>query len=144
MAAANSLLDALWVPGKIVIHYERTELQVYALSGGFGRNQNRGTVTELLNQCRLHVGGTGTGHRVCSAMPFHPSFVGACGSLVCIGPVDENDLVAVAVCGEKLKEIPLRAPRFREDNGFARGTQSHCLFKCDLKSFHQCIALCIH
>ena len=64
VAAADALLDALRVPGQIVVHHEVAELEVDALGGGFGGDQNRGLVAEVLDQRRTHVGGGRTGDAV--------------------------------------------------------------------------------
>ena len=56
VAAADALLDALGVPGQVVVDHQIAELQVDALGGGLGGNQNGGVVAEVFHQGGAHVG----------------------------------------------------------------------------------------
>src|SRR3989344_3151705 len=56
VAASNALFNTLGIPRQIVVDYQVAELQVDALGGGFGRDQNRRLVTEILHQRGAHVG----------------------------------------------------------------------------------------
>ena len=54
VAAADALLDALGVPGQIVIDDGLAKLQVQALRARFGADQNFGTRSELMHQRQPH------------------------------------------------------------------------------------------
>lgn len=60
MTAANPLFDALGVPGEVVIHYQRAELQVDALGTGFRRDHDPSLLTEVIDERRAHVSRSGT------------------------------------------------------------------------------------
>ena len=50
MAAANALLDALWVPGHIIVHHQRAELEVDALGCRLGGNHPLGAIVYCLKE----------------------------------------------------------------------------------------------
>ena len=50
VAAADALLDALRVPGQVVVHHQVAELEVQPLGAGLGREEDLRAVAELLHQ----------------------------------------------------------------------------------------------
>ena len=56
VAAANALLDALRIPGKVVIYNQRAELEVDAFGARFGRNHNAAFFSEIIHQRGTHIG----------------------------------------------------------------------------------------
>ncbi len=56
VAAADTLLDPLGVPGQVVVDDQVAELEVDALSGRLGGNEDRRIVAEVFDQRGPHVG----------------------------------------------------------------------------------------
>src|SRR5689334_4835278 len=52
VTTADTLLNALRIPWKIVVHDEITKLQIDAFRRRLGRNQNCGLVSEMIDQRR--------------------------------------------------------------------------------------------
>lgn len=50
MAAADALLDPLWIPGQVVVNDQGTELEVDAFRCRFGCDKDIGMFAELINQ----------------------------------------------------------------------------------------------
>ena len=82
MTAADALLDALRVPGQIVVDYEGTELQVNAFRSGFGGNHDAALFAEVIHQSRAHVGSLGTGQPISALVLFQPGGVDLFGTLI--------------------------------------------------------------
>ena len=61
VATAYALLDALRVPGQIVVDDQRTELQVHPFGGGFGSQEDGGGIAEVLHQGGAEVDRPRTG-----------------------------------------------------------------------------------
>ena len=57
MAAADALLDALRVPGQVVIHHQRAELEVDALRAGLRGDHDAALFAEIIHEGGAHVGG---------------------------------------------------------------------------------------
>ena len=79
MAAANALLNPLRIPGQVVVDHKRTELEVNALRAGLGGNHDFPCVTEVINQCRAHIGSLGAGDPVGACVPFDPFRIDSSG-----------------------------------------------------------------
>ena len=56
MAAADALLDALRIPGQVVVHHQRAELEVDAFGAGLGGDHDAALLAEVVDQGRAHVG----------------------------------------------------------------------------------------
>ena len=54
VAAPDTLLDALRIPRKIVVHERIAELQVQSLGAGFGGDEHPRTGRELVNEGETH------------------------------------------------------------------------------------------
>ncbi len=50
MAAADPLLDALGIPGQVVIHHQRAELEVDPLRRRLGRDHDLAFVPEVVDE----------------------------------------------------------------------------------------------
>ena len=61
MAAADALLDALGVPGQVVVDDQRAELEVDAFRGGLGGDQDRRMIAKMLDEGGADVDGARTG-----------------------------------------------------------------------------------
>ena len=68
MASADALLDTLRIPWQIVVHDEVAELQVDALRCRFGRDQDGGLVSEVIDQRCAQVCRWGAGDAVCAGV----------------------------------------------------------------------------
>ena len=72
VASADALLDALRIPRHIVVHDQIAELEIDALSRGFGGNHDAGFVAEVLDQGGAFVGGGRAGDAVGAGVLLHP------------------------------------------------------------------------
>src|SRR6266700_8240741 len=72
MATADALLDALWIPGQIIINHEATELEIDPFCARFGGNHDGGTLPEFLNQCSAYVHTFRAGKHVLFGMALQP------------------------------------------------------------------------
>jgi hypothetical protein len=97
MAAADALLDALRVPGQIVIDDKGAELEVDAFGGGFSRKQDVGVLPELLDQGGADVHSLGAGELIGAGMVNNEAVVGLLGAGVSVGAIEGDDLPAIAV-----------------------------------------------
>jgi hypothetical protein len=52
MTPPNSLLDALRIPRKIVVHDKIAELQIDTFRSGLRGDQDRCFIAEMIDQCR--------------------------------------------------------------------------------------------
>ena len=73
MATADALLDALRVPGQVVIHHQGAELEIDALRARLGGDHDAALLAEIVHQCRAHIGGARAGHPVRAFMARQPS-----------------------------------------------------------------------
>ncbi len=68
MAAADALLDALRVPGEVVVHHQRAELEIDAFRAGLGGDHDLPLLAEVIYQGRPHVGRLRPGNAVGAGM----------------------------------------------------------------------------
>ena len=61
------------IPGKVVVHDERAELQVDAFRRRFRGDHHRGVVTEMFDQGGAAVNGTRAGHTSRACVGFDPT-----------------------------------------------------------------------
>ena len=73
VAAADALLDALGIPGQVVVDHQIAELQVDALGRRFGGDHDGRFVAEVIDQGGTHVGGRGAGDAVGAGVLLEPS-----------------------------------------------------------------------
>ena len=92
VAAADALLDALRVPGQVVVDDQIAELEVDALGGGLGGDQDGGLVAEVLDQRGPHVGAGRAGDAVGAGVLLQPALVDGLGLRVVVGAVEEHHL----------------------------------------------------
>ena len=118
MATADPLLDALRIPGKIVIDDQIAELQVDALGGRFRGDHDGCFVPEVLDECGPHIGAGGAGYAVGSLVLCKPALVNRLGAWVGVRAVEHHDLAGKLGFLKNPKEILLRAARFGEDLRF--------------------------
>jgi hypothetical protein len=59
VTATDALLDALRIPGKVVVYHQRAELQVYTFGRRLGGEQDRRLITEMLDERGAHVHSSG-------------------------------------------------------------------------------------
>ena len=55
MAAPDSLLNSLRVPGQVIVNQQGTELQVDAFGGGLGGNHDSGILTKCIHKGRTRL-----------------------------------------------------------------------------------------
>src|SRR5262245_14044239 len=73
VATTDALLDALWIPGQIIIDHEATELEIDPFRARFGGNHDGGTLPEFLNQRNAYVHTFRAGEHVLSGMTLEPN-----------------------------------------------------------------------
>ena len=115
VAAADALLDALGVPGQVVVDDQRTELEVDALGGGLGGKQDVGVVLKVLDQSSTQVHALVAGGRVLALVALEPVAVNGGGTAIRVAAVDGQDAGGVVVLEETV-EVVLRAARFGKDD----------------------------
>ncbi len=116
VAAADALLDALRVPGQVVVHHQVAELEVDALGRGLGGDQDRRLVAEVLHQRGAHVGARRAGDAVGARVLLEPALVDRLRRRVGVRAVEEHDLARELGLLEHAEEILLRPPRLGEDH----------------------------
>ncbi len=79
VAAADALLDALGVPGQVVVDHQIAELQVDALGGGLGGDHDGRLVAEIFHQRGPHVGAGRAGDAVGAGVLLQPALVDVLG-----------------------------------------------------------------
>ena len=72
VAPADALLDALRIPGKVVVDDQVAELQVDPLGGCFGRNHDERFVAEVFDEGGTLIGGGRIRDLVSARMTFQP------------------------------------------------------------------------
>ncbi len=119
VAASDPLLDAVRVPGQIVVDDQRAELQVHTLGGGLGRDHDAGPVAELLNDGGLDIDRPRSGSRRVVRVPVAPIVVDGSRVRIVVRAAHGHDLAGIARLGEQPDEILLGAARLGEDNCLA-------------------------
>src|SRR3990172_1799567 len=84
MATAYALLNALGVPGQVVVHYERTELQVNPLGSGFSCDHDLPSFLKVINKGRTHVSGAGASYPISSFVALKPGCIYLPGPVVIV------------------------------------------------------------
>ena len=79
VAPPDALLDALRVPGQVVVDHQIAELQVDALGRGLGGDEDGGVVAEVLDERGAHVGAGRAGDAVGAGVLLQPRLVDALG-----------------------------------------------------------------
>ena len=72
MTASVTLLDALWVPGQVIIYYQRTELEIDAFGSRLGGDHDAPLFAEVVHECRAYVRGARAGHVIRALIPLEP------------------------------------------------------------------------
>ena len=103
VAAADALLDALRIPGKVVVDDEVAELEVDALGGGLRGDHDRRLVAEVLDQGGPHVRRRRAGNAVRSFVLFEPAAVDVLGAGSLFVPLKSMTLPANSVCSRMRK-----------------------------------------
>ena len=116
VAAADALLDALRVPGQVVVHDQVAELKVDAFGRGFGGDQDRRLVAEVLDERGAHVGARRAADAVGAGVLRQPALVDRLRSRVVVRAVEEHDLARELGLLEEAEEVFLRAARLGEDD----------------------------
>jgi hypothetical protein len=58
VAAANSLLDTLRIPGEVIVYNKRAKLKVNAFCAGFGGDHDAALLAKVIHEGRSHIGST--------------------------------------------------------------------------------------
>ena len=141
MAPTDALLDPLRVPGQVVIHHERAELQIDALGRRFRGDHHRGIVPEMLDKGRAAIHGAGAGDSAGVGVGFNPAVNDLPGLRVGVRAVEQDDLPAVAVGFKEVLEVVLGAAGFGEDERLAVGSHLRHFGEADFQGLEQRPAL---
>jgi hypothetical protein len=141
MAAADALLDALRVPGQVVVHYQRAELEVDAFGARLGGDHDAALLAEVIHERRAHVGGARTGDPVAALMAFQPLVVDQFGAVVGVRAVEQDDALSKRAVRQHAKQVALGAARFGEDDGLLLGADFLGLGEGDGQRLQQRLAL---
>jgi len=143
MATTDALLDALGVPGEIVIYNEGAELKIDALSTCLSGDHDRAFLAEVVHQCGAHVGGFGAGDSVRTIVALQPASVDFLRAIVGVGAVEQDDTGGPGTLGEYAEQVALGAPRLGENDGFLRRGRRHPRHagKANFKGLEQRFAL---
>ena len=129
VAAADALLDALGVPGQIVVDHQIAELQIDALGRGFGGDHDGRVVAEMIHQGGAHVGAGRAGDAVGAGVLRQPALVDLLGLGVGVRAVEEHHLAGELGLLQDAEEVFLRAAGLGEDHGLllqGRGSAGSC------------------
>ena len=97
----SALINALRIPGQIIIHYRRAELQVHPLRRRFRGQHHSGMIPEIFNQCGAAVDGSRTGNASGFNVGFEPLVDDLPGFPAGVGTVEQDDLPGVTVRFQK-------------------------------------------
>src|SRR5882672_6350849 len=120
MATTDALLNALRIPGQIVIDDKTTKLQVDPFCARFGSNHNGGTLPEFLNQSSAYIHTFQASDHVLSGMALEPMAIDAQRIRIVIRAIQSDDAPGIAIGLQQFLEVALGPTRLREDEGFAR------------------------
>ena len=123
VAAADALLDALRVPGEVVVHHQGAELEVDALRAGLGGDHDLPLLAEVVYQGRPHVGRLRPGNAVGAGMAFEPFRVDRPREGIGVRSVEQHDPLPVGAVGQDPLEILLGTTRFGKDDRLAGCTR---------------------
>lgn len=102
VAAANALLNALRVPGHIVVDNQGAELEINTLSSCFRCNHNGGLIPKIVHDGGTTVSGKGTGDLGRAFVFLEPFVVDGRGLFVGVGAVEADQLTFVATFLQEL------------------------------------------
>ena len=138
MAAADALLDALRVPGQVVVDDQRAELQVDAFGRGFGGEQD---ASPRRGKCSISAVRTSTARepeaRPVLSVLLQPASRRSRCFRPAVGAVEQRRPARVAVGFKKGLQILLGAARFGEDQSLACGARFSHLLEADLQSLEK-------
>ena len=123
MAASNTLLNALRVPGHIVVDNQGAELEINTLSSCFRCNHNGCFVPEIVNDGCTAIGGEGSSHLRRAFVFLEPFVVDGRGLFVGVGAVEADQLTFVATFLQELVQEFLCAAGFGKDESLFGGSQ---------------------
>ena len=123
VAAANALLDALGVPGQVVIDDERAKLQVDAFGAGLGGNHDFCAIAEVLDQCGAGVCGARAGDAVGAGVALQPGGVNLLRLGAGVAAVEQHGLARVRALLQQRQQVILGTSGFGEDQRFLAGAQ---------------------
>ena len=110
MTTANPLLNALRVPGQIVVDDQRTELQIDPFRRRLGSDHHISRFTEVINQRSTSINGAGTDHAVAPGMTRQPVLINRRGRRIGIHAVERHQAFRETMSGQELPQIRLGAP----------------------------------
>jgi len=137
VATTNALLDPLRVPGEVVIHHQRAELQVDPLRRRLGGDHDGGMIPKMLDEGRAAIDRPGTGDAPGAGIRLDPAVDDLPGLRVGVGAVEEDDLAAVAVGFEEVSQVVLRAAGLGEHKRLAFGPHLRHLCQADFEGLVQ-------
>ena len=116
VTAPDALLDALRVPGHVVVDDQVAELQVDALGRGLGGNEDDGLIAEVLDEGGAHVGAGRARDAVGACVLLQPLLVDSLSERAVVGTVEEHDPAGELGLLEYLEQVLLRSARLCEDH----------------------------
>ncbi|MNH02538.1 hypothetical protein D3C79_617810 [compost metagenome] len=124
VAASDTLLYALWVPGKVVVDHQRAKLQVDAFSPRLGGNHDGAALLEVLDKCGTSIGSLGAGDSITPSMALQPVLINALSRDIRIGAIKQHDAIAISCIGQQRQKVVLGAPRLGEDDSLASSSKA--------------------
>jgi len=137
MASADSLFDSLGVPGEIIVHDQRAELEVYAFGSGFGGDKDRRMVAKVLDEGGANVDSTRPGCPPGFPVGFDPFFIDCRGFRTAVIAVEQYDLTLITASFEEGLQMFLRTARLRKDNGLLGGPERRHFFEAHFEGGQQ-------
>ena len=122
VATPDALLDALRVPGQVVVDHRLAELEVQSLGSGLGAHQHLGPRAEFVNQGEPHgdlAARLAPGSEV-RALFRLPAGEGLARARMIVDTAEKGDLLVLKpIVEEQLPQVLLGRDRLGEDHGFA-------------------------
>ncbi|MNR08964.1 hypothetical protein D3C85_1251460 [compost metagenome] len=95
MAATDPLFDTLGIPGQVVVHHQRAELQVDAFRPSLGGDHYGAEFLEMLDQRGAGVGGFRAADAITAFMALEPVLIDGLGAGIAIGAVEQHYACAI-------------------------------------------------
>ena len=143
MAATNALFYPLRIPRQVVVHYQRTELQVDTFGTSLGGDEDLSLIPEVIDDGSSTIDGWTAGDTIRALVRRQPALMDPIQVGIGSTPTELHDAPGVPMPFEKTGKVILRADRLREHHGFAWGAHGRHAIEAGLQRLQQGVGLLI-